>query len=1421
MPFVCVLISSCIYGQPPAKTFTLKEQFGVSHPEQPVEFRSSGRPETPNTRMLGPNGDEVPYQQLSSGNILVRTALPASRISCLYRVAGIDPQHHTITIDLGSLSQAYPASGDAVRFEGQDLPIGVDAGVDYFLKRISPNSYQLSRGKNLRDTVGIGSVGEAFIRRQGWIVDPDDPRHTLYAKGHGYQTGDPIRLKSSGILPAPLKPDQNYFVIRRDSDTFELAATLAAARSGNAITLRTLGTGIFETTVEWTWRLAQGGSRSANVSLPVKLHDSGGTYEITNGLTGVRVTKRSGHGSTFNKAPIQGVQLADKSWLATGPNYLYESYTKKLAGFLTSYSLSIIESGPLLVRVLARYGLNRPEYTYGSGHPIIAADLAADTLTIAGNSYWNTSTSLQFRSDGGTLPCGLSENNLYWPVWRSDGRNTNQTSFKFAASKNGAPIHLTCGASGHPRAIETMNLPGKGFFEETISLYAGQKSILIEDDTDAQLQYFLNFYKAGIFVPDQARYRGHVATDISCGYSLQGSRKVPYVPYTEALVDVSYTAAKDSSYVCSPTTLKFAPVWYMPNSGRNTGWYWQLYVSSDSVSSPLIGYYIGRESRYVTPIYAGPGIYTSPNHFASANGAAAGITMHVGFRGPDGRSAQRTRREWGIYVSTKSDLRDPTQIQPIGVERNVIAGINLTHLATYVFEFPDPPGGWPLPYRSRESYLDLVRQVRSERVYRDYIDRESPETRDLVRMWTGSTRVDTEAVVSNLEQFAHHWDEILVNGNGNFDSWWHYYQPGLVWEPLLARVMAVLTSNVASISQKLRAKAVAAFAASIFWDDDYVPWDQDTMEGIGNPNQGLQFAAYRAQNAIALSTQPLMARSQRLAREYIEASYLYYLNPNSGVPRGSTHYQAAAMDPALTNFLDLKNSGVNLNGYPLWNGYSRWLLNALTPPEPRFGNVRKMVSVGDGNTEATAMHGMVATLLRDAAPSLSAQLQWGWTSQNSATTKTYGQFSMPSILVIDDRAPAENPHLKSADYIGYWSVLRHGFDTPNETAAWFINGDHYSDHRHAESGQVSIYALSAPLAIDWNANLYYPQVPGGIQHNRIVREAEIGMPWNADNLPLGAVRNWGPAGPTRFSGFDYASRAETDFVAADGTTWTRSATMLAPDPRHPLIYVLDRFAGTGALESKVLTWNLMATGAVATPAGRYVPVERLNVGQSQQPNALPSSGPDYLLNRGLQHFQFTGQPWVAHPTQGIDWDLYLISDGAQRFYIGNWGHSAHSAREMNDYQRANGSPFHERQHILRVKSTGTFVTIFLPYRKGEVPERKLTEEACGVRISAADQMLCFSDHGYEFSDVSRKILARFDNTPETFGGMTVAGGPTELVMTDNRVTIIPSGPSGLRTITLAGKWNAPNGVHQSGAKYVLQYKAGARARFELKRQTPR
>lgn len=73
-------------------------------------------------------------------------------------------------------------------------------------------------------------------------VDAGLDRMTL--TGHAYQTADgPVRLTTTGALPAPLAAGVDYWLIVVDADTVKLAATFAAAKAGTAIDLTDVGAG--------------------------------------------------------------------------------------------------------------------------------------------------------------------------------------------------------------------------------------------------------------------------------------------------------------------------------------------------------------------------------------------------------------------------------------------------------------------------------------------------------------------------------------------------------------------------------------------------------------------------------------------------------------------------------------------------------------------------------------------------------------------------------------------------------------------------------------------------------------------------------------------------------------------------------------------------------------------------------------------------------------------------------------------------------------------------------------------------------------------------------------------------------------------------------------------------------------------------
>lgn len=82
--------------------------------------------------------------------------------------------------------------------------------------------------------------GEGFIVGEAkTFVDADVNvgTDTISITAHGFATGDSVRLTTSGTLPAPLAIDTDYFIIRTNANSFQLAASLSEAFAGTNITI--------------------------------------------------------------------------------------------------------------------------------------------------------------------------------------------------------------------------------------------------------------------------------------------------------------------------------------------------------------------------------------------------------------------------------------------------------------------------------------------------------------------------------------------------------------------------------------------------------------------------------------------------------------------------------------------------------------------------------------------------------------------------------------------------------------------------------------------------------------------------------------------------------------------------------------------------------------------------------------------------------------------------------------------------------------------------------------------------------------------------------------------------------------------------------------------------------------------------------
>ena len=88
-------------------------------------------------------------------------------------------------------------------------------------------------------------VGLKFWLGADLTFTADNTTNRLTATAHGMSTGDgPFEVSSAGTLPTGLTASTNYWCIRVDDNTLQVASSLANAKSGTAVAFTDNGTGI-------------------------------------------------------------------------------------------------------------------------------------------------------------------------------------------------------------------------------------------------------------------------------------------------------------------------------------------------------------------------------------------------------------------------------------------------------------------------------------------------------------------------------------------------------------------------------------------------------------------------------------------------------------------------------------------------------------------------------------------------------------------------------------------------------------------------------------------------------------------------------------------------------------------------------------------------------------------------------------------------------------------------------------------------------------------------------------------------------------------------------------------------------------------------------------------------------------------------
>jgi len=1063
-----------------------------------------------------------------------------------------------------------------------------------------------------------------------------------------------------------------------------------------------------------TWKLLEG--RPPAAATPhVKVEEKEGCIEITNELTGVRVPSGPGAAKADAvPAPVQGVRLRDGTWAASGPNRM------KFAGKVTKMGVRFLEKGPLKALVEVAYEVNRDEVAYAHGH-VGGVDLAAGTLVLEPGNYLERVRTpdliLRFDVGGGALPTPLRRDRTYYAT------RVGPDTYRLAESREGPALKLGSRLSGKI-GLWAVVPAGPAFCRTILAVDAGQPSILLEQDTDVGASYALDF---GAVRLDQARYRGHHSSSKEAGYEQGGGvyRASHARPNLDAFLDLpfdrNYSSGGGTNF--ADATIRRMAVW--DPWVFDSGWYWQAYDTKGAAGSNVVGIFAGRASRGLWTSNSGPGFTTRS---ANSGGPAVGVDVQMNVDD----NYPHVRFQWGLFTGSKGkDLAPPDQVQPIARQMNLHAGINLNKVHRLVVDFADPPNGYGSMYMPRAAVEKMIEKLRKDpesqrgQGYHRYLTQADPAAHDLIEMWGDASGEKVKAVVNGIEEEARSLLHTMVNDDGIYNFHWQYWMGGLRMNSKLFWIDQVLGSKAATPEMKARVKAAAVLFAAVLWDNDFVPMgeNQGVSFNLGTPNMPVMQVGFRNQYALFLARHPRMRG--RLEEGVKQTGDILAHDINEfGAHMACVHYVEAGMGPTLNLMQQLKMAGVKdfFRDEPRVAKFAEFYMNCSTPPEVRFGGRRMNISVGDGPTETSPFLGQMATGFADVAPALSTRLMGLWQAQG----KPHGSFHGTTLLKIDEDLPSRPPRLASANFPGQFSVLRSGGGTPRETAVWLVNGNHYWDHGHIDQGEVVLYALGAPVSIDWGST-YSPRVAGALYHSLALPEHALKHPWGQDKPPLDTGA-WGTYGGTKTKQDEFHAAAEGGWVRASmkapsGTyTWTRAVSLARLADDLSVIAIQDSYTGEGAAGAKVFTLNLMADGPVETPEGNVTPPQRTSP-------ELASAGNVVTLKPGVSRLGFTGQTWKAHPTQGIDFSLYVVADEEQQAQVGNWAHTS-TGNGSGDFRQANGRDFEERQHILRLRGPSGFRAFLVAYPKGHRPEDiQVRKEGTQVVLSAAGRTVRFSADG--------------------------------------------------------------------------------------------
>jgi len=508
------------------------------------------------------------------------------------------------------------------------------------------------------------------------------------------------------------------------------------------------------------------------------------------------------------------------------------------------------------------------------------------------------------------------------------------------------------------------------------------------------------------------------------------------------------------------------------------------------------------------------------------------------------------------------------------------------------------------------------------------------------------------------------------------------------WMAFAQRWDLVAASSLIPPEIRKAIRANLAFLTYFMSGEDIWP-PAETGFMLGNVNFETAYQSARGSLAAVLADHPRADEWLKSVEEFIDKELSLSCWPG-GAWQESPNYQAAPVGimmqcMAALAMADRRNFFLDER----YQSSMDYLLKIQTPHDVRQGR-SLLPTVGDthviGSQGLQVIFAWAANYGR-ADADFSRRMMFAWHRAGSPIF-FHGlvRWYMPACMIDPTLPAAADVDFRSEELPGYGALLRTAFNTDHETY-FLLKCGALRQHFDPDEGSFHLYALGAPLALDYGCQYQPPNIQPWF-HNRLSFDRK------AENDPSEML--------------DFVS-----FSAADYLRGEQRASATVPVPERPDEPALPRhWEDVSPMSLSINQRRVLFVKAADPPYFVITDVPTSEYDTEWSVHVLAQA-----LEVGESSAHFVGQ-------HGVDLDVLVAQPRSPQFSQGEW---QHTQAPMERFAWASTTPaelepFTERQLFLRIAlpANTPVTTLLWPNRGQKVPEWEAVAGGQGFRLRYAD-----------------------------------------------------------------------------------------------------